>query len=124
MKYKEEAKFIWKNYVPKSGQANTVQGELLRSIERLRWEAQNNGNANWDKYFRKFTTFIWKTLKDKPELSREDKETLKSDLDRLRNYCEPYLEDDLYDRITDLICKWYISNKEPIIRDIDNKQIR
>lgn len=28
--YFEECKYIWKNYVPKSGQADNLQGELLR----------------------------------------------------------------------------------------------
>jgi len=29
----DEAKHIWKTFVPKSGQAETVQGELLRGQE-------------------------------------------------------------------------------------------
>jgi len=58
MKYFEEAKFIWKNYVPKSGQADTVQGELLRVIEKLRYEAQDNGNINWDDGFEMFCHYI------------------------------------------------------------------
>jgi len=51
MKYFEEAKQIWVNYVPKSGQSDTVEGELIRAIEKLRYEAQNNGNVNWDQGF-------------------------------------------------------------------------
>lgn len=38
-KYFNECKFIWKNFVPKSGQATVLQGELLREIEKLRCEA-------------------------------------------------------------------------------------
>lgn len=44
----EIGKFIWRNYVPKSGQSKTVQGELLRGNEKLRDESQRNGNINWD----------------------------------------------------------------------------
>ena len=47
--YLEKGKFIWQNFVPKSGQAETVQGELLRAIEKLRDEAHRNGNANFNK---------------------------------------------------------------------------
>lgn len=47
-KYFDECKYIWANYVPKSGQAQNLQGELLREIEKLRCEAQDNGNMNWD----------------------------------------------------------------------------
>ena len=39
MKYAEEAKQLWQTYVPKSGQADTVQGELIRAIEKLQDEA-------------------------------------------------------------------------------------
>jgi ankyrin repeat protein len=45
--YLETAKTIWKKLVPKSGQADTIQGELLRAIEKLRDEAQRNGNINY-----------------------------------------------------------------------------
>ena len=41
--YFEKAKFIWKNYVPKRGQSEFVQGELLRAIEKLRDKAQRSG---------------------------------------------------------------------------------
>lgn len=34
-KYFDECKYIWKNYVPKSGQADNLQGELLREIEEI-----------------------------------------------------------------------------------------
>jgi hypothetical protein len=43
----EEAKKIWQTYVPKSGQSASVQGELLRAVEKLRDEAIRNGNVNW-----------------------------------------------------------------------------
>ena len=31
-KYFDECKYIWRNYVPERGQANNLQGELLREI--------------------------------------------------------------------------------------------
>jgi hypothetical protein len=37
----EECKYIWKNMVPKSGQADSLQGELLRQAEKLHHEACN-----------------------------------------------------------------------------------
>ena len=46
--YRELGRFIWQTYVPKRGQAATVQGELLRANEKLRDESQRNGNINWD----------------------------------------------------------------------------
>ena len=32
--YFDECKYIWKNYVPQAGQADKLQGELLREIEK------------------------------------------------------------------------------------------
>ena len=42
MNYFEEGKQIWKSFVPKSGQAETVQGELLRAVEKLSARDKNN----------------------------------------------------------------------------------
>jgi len=64
MKYFEEAKQIWVKYVPKSGQSDTVEGELIRAIEKLRYEAQNNGNVNWDLGFEQFCDYLWDVLND------------------------------------------------------------
>ena len=45
--YTERARCIWRDFVPKSGQAEFEQGELLRAVEKLRDEAQRNANANF-----------------------------------------------------------------------------
>ena len=67
--YFEECKFIWQNFVPKSGQARNLQGELLREIENIRCEAQDNGNVNWDDDLTYFCEFI-KGEKDTKERIR------------------------------------------------------
>ena len=124
MKYFEEAKFVWKNYVPKDGQADTVQGELLRAIEKLRYESQNNGNINWDDRLEMFCDYIWNTLSRWGKFSNEVLTELKNDLERIQDYENPYVEDDLYDRITDNIMEWYLQNKEPIKREKNLNQYR
>ena len=50
--------------MPESGQATTLQGELLRQIEALRTEAQQNDNINFDEDYAYFCDFILQTLKD------------------------------------------------------------
>jgi hypothetical protein len=101
MRHFEEAKHIWKTLVPKSGQADTVQGELIRAIERLRWEAQNNGNVNWDEGFERFCDFIEETLAVTPPFDADALQEIHADISRLRDFEHPYLEDDLYDRLSD-----------------------
>lgn len=39
MKYFDEAKELWVNYVPRNGQSDIVEGEVIRAIEKLRCEA-------------------------------------------------------------------------------------
>lgn len=55
-------KWIWQNLIPDRGQASSVQGEILRCIEALRWEAQENGNINWDRGFEIYLEFIHENL--------------------------------------------------------------
>jgi hypothetical protein len=100
------AAWIWHHLVPKSGQAETVQGELLRAVEKLRWEAQTNGNINWDDGFVILSDYIENTLLTDSALAQEQRTALSADLKRLRDYGDPYVEDDLYDRITACIVKF------------------
>jgi hypothetical protein len=55
---------LWNELVPASGQASTIQGELIRCSSRLTSEAMRNGNVNWDRGFRIMTEFLEKHLLD------------------------------------------------------------
>jgi hypothetical protein len=118
------AGWIWKNLVPKSGQANTVQGELLRAVEKLSWEAQNNGNGNWDVGFEKLTTFLRATLGAEHRLSAQMQKSVRRDLDTLSNFEEPYIEDDLYDRLTEAVVAYCRLNPVLIAKSVDPNQYR
>src|SRR5262249_36436393 len=108
----EIARWIWHNLVPKSGQAAFLQGELVRAVEKLRWEAQENGNIKWGSGFELLIDLLTDHLLGEVRLSREEKAAIASDLERLRNFLPvhelkadadakdlPYVEDDLYDRL-------------------------
>lgn len=124
MKYFEEAKNIWKNQVPKNGQSDTIEGELIRAVEKLRYEAQNNGNGNWDEGLERFCEYIWDILNDSKTFESHSLEEIKFDIKTLLDYENPYLEDDLYDRITDRVVEWSIAHNGPIRRENDPKQYR
>ncbi|NGY88870.1 hypothetical protein F6Y05_38470 [Bacillus megaterium] len=124
MKYFEDAKKIWQSYVPASGQSNTVEGELLRAVEKLRYEAQVNGNGNWDEGFKMFCDYILETLANDKAFTMETQEKLVADINKLLDYDQPYLEDDLYDRIADLIVEWSKFHKGPIKREKNPEQYR
>ncbi|MDE6592983.1 MAG: hypothetical protein K2K57_07970 [Oscillospiraceae bacterium] len=142
--YFEECKFIWKNYVPKSGQADNLQGELLREIEKLRREAQDNGNINWDGNFEYFCDFISDTLCGQPIFSDEEKEKISVIMGYFKecgiyafkfNNGEisdeefdvmklAYTEDNLYDIICDKIGQMYKNDPAPIPYEKNEKIYR
>jgi hypothetical protein len=107
MKYFSEAREIWHSFVPKAGQADTVQGELLRAVEKLRDEARRNGNLNWDRGFFLFVEYLSLHLRDSEVFSSEIVERSTRILERLSEFRDPYLEDDLYDELGDRVVEWY-----------------
>lgn len=139
MRYLEECKYIWKNLVPKEGQSDNLQGELLRQVEKLRYEAQNNGNINWDSNFEFFCEFLQSSLCSSDAISDKEKAAVSDALQRIKSagqvaykFAEgeisdeeledefhhnddlAYVGDDLYDLICEAIGSFYIKNKVPI----------
>jgi ASC-1-like (ASCH) protein len=113
--YQEIGMYIWKTYVPKSGQAQTEQGELLRAIEKLADEAQRNGNINFNaKCHGLLISYLRKYLTDEKVFDKKTIEQIIKDLDTISDRKKPYLEEDLYDRLRERIFDWYLKNKEPI----------
>jgi hypothetical protein len=53
--WRTEFKRLWKELVPPEGQANTVQGELIRAVGKLKDEAFRNGNQNFGKRITEFS---------------------------------------------------------------------
>lgn len=133
-KYFDECKFIWKSYVPKNGYSTVLQGELLRELEKLRCEAQDNGNINWNEEFSFFCDFIKETLFSQTIYSDEEKEKYKLILSYFKECGDyavkyhsghisdedleiekiAYTDDNLYNIIADAIGRFSISCKNPI----------
>jgi hypothetical protein len=106
--YYHKAKTIWEKYVPKNGQAKYVQGELLRAIEKLRDEAHRNGNINFNKNCHVILiAYLREYLCDNSLFETSTLDQINSDLDRLLVYEQPYLDDDLFDRINHRIVDWH-----------------
>ncbi|MED4029202.1 hypothetical protein P4672_23420 [Priestia megaterium] len=125
MKYFDEAKELWLNYVPRNGQSDIVEGEVIRAIERLRCEAQGNGNANWDGGFEMLVLYILDVLNDPDVFSTAMLAEIKADVHTLLTSAEdPYLEDDVYDRLTDRVIEWHIAKGGPIKREKNSQLYR
>ena len=113
------ARWIWKNLVPKVGRSQSIQGEVLRAIEKLRWEAQSNGNINGGALHDHYADFIESSLTSVECFSDVEKESIRKDVRRLKIFLSPndlkdrsqasqlpYIEDDLYDRLGRCLVKF------------------
>jgi hypothetical protein len=86
---------------PHIRQCDTVQGELLRAVEKLAWETRNNGN--WDSGFEILSDFLESTLCAESLLSDPLRWSVRHDLDRLRDFKPLYPEEDLFDRLREAV---------------------
>ena len=137
-KHFEECKYIWRNMVPKSGQANNLQGEMLRIAEKLRNEAVDNGNINWDGNFQWFCDFLKEKLASCGLFDETKNMKIKMILDYIKdngNYAGKYAngeisddqvdifklaytDNDIYDYLEDAIVEYYLVHKVPISYEI------
>lgn len=121
MRHLEEARTLWQTYVPQRGQASTVQGELMRSVEKLRDEAQRNGNVNWGSDHEKLVAFLRGTLLDSELFESAAETEIESDIQRLLDFEHPATEDEPFDRLTDRIVEWSRAHPNPVLRDLDSE---
>ncbi|NEA72582.1 hypothetical protein C8250_041410 [Streptomyces sp. So13.3] len=118
MKYAEEAGRIWRTYVPKRGQADTVQGELIRAVEKLRDEAVRNGNINWDDSFERLVLFLQRTLSDSQVFDTSASQEIADDLTLISDPGVP-ADDGPFDRLTDCLVVWCREHPDPVARSHD-----
>lgn len=120
---KNEFRALWQSLVPDSGQASTVQGELIRSVGRLRDEAERNGNANWDEGHELFCDFIEITFQPM-KLNNRDRERIEIILNRMRQPHVSYRNYELFDELEDYSVDWCKRHPEPIPKPNDPRQYR
>ena len=119
MNYLNKAKTIWVEEVPKSGQSFTIQGELIRSIEKLRDESQRNGNINRDDGHQIMLNYIEATLLGEEKLTNLDK--IVEILQMLRNDEQIILDDEPYDFLTEKVIEWHTIHPGKNARDINSE---
>ncbi len=101
-------KRIWQECVPKSGQSLTVEGELLRSVEKLRDEALRNGNGNWDEGFEILLQFLGGRLLDSKVFSASILKDTNTILAQLAKQNPPLLDDAPFDRLSDRVVDYFL----------------
>lgn len=99
--------------VPLSGPAPTLQGELLRSVETLRDDAQHHPN-DFRKSHRRMAAFIRDTLIKSGIYNEAENKSIKAATAKLRKVSRPYTKDDVYDQLVDQVCVFCSRYEEPI----------
>ena len=72
--------------VPDCGAATSLQGEILRSVDRLAGEERRNGNLNWSKGYSQFVRFLRDTLLDQHAFDEARRSELSAQLDTIERH--------------------------------------
>src|SRR5689334_14663175 len=100
--------------VPKSGQAKTQQGEMLRAVEKLRDSWYREGNAYWDDAYEHFVDYLREHLTSEDSFTDKQKRQINEDLDIVADHEHGDHSDDLFDRLADRVVEWTHAHPEPI----------
>ena len=125
--WKTEQTRLWESLVPSEGQADTLQGELIRVAGKLTDQAFRNGNMNWDAEHEKLWRFVGRHLDDSKTFSEEDRKLIREKIDEIiRDNETPDLSGDgcCYYIISERVVDWCMANPTPIPRQKDPNLIR
>jgi hypothetical protein len=113
---------LWKSLVPRSGQAATVQGELMRCTGKLADEAYRYGNANWGPDHERMARFVGFTLDDPATFTVETLERLRRAVDEvIHTHRNPDVSGhgSAHYLLTELAVRWCVAHADPIPRTPD-----
>ncbi len=92
---------------------------MLRANEKLRDEAQRNGNGNWDSDHELLASYILDTIVADRTIADDVISQLRADIGRVCDADHPYTEDDLFDRIERVILDWCAAHPDPVPRAVN-----
>ncbi|MDO5030855.1 MAG: ankyrin repeat domain-containing protein [Corynebacterium sp.] len=96
----DQFRYLWNNLIPYGGAAKTVQGEVIRIVGRIGYEALEMGYINWDEEFVKMADYWLETVG-----AAEDAIAV---VKRKKAY------DDEIDELTEAAVKWVEEHPMPI----------
>jgi hypothetical protein len=108
---------LWSQLVPGSGQADTVQGELIRAVGKMRDELLRNGYANWDGGYEILSSFALARLTD-GSFGPTTTEGVRKDIDAIQRYGRDesvtYDLEAAHDRLCEAAVAWCVKHPEPM----------
>jgi hypothetical protein len=81
--WKKEHTRLWNDLVPPDGQADTLQGELIRIAGKLTDQAFRNGNMNWDEDHEKMWRFVGKHLDDPQTFNESERQLIRDKIEEI-----------------------------------------
>ena len=93
----------------------SLAGQMLHAVETLRDEAQQHGNAGYGRPHKKMAVFVRDTLVKSGIFDKATIDRIRSATASLMKASKPYLPDDVYDQLVDLICVLYIQRSAPVM---------
>jgi hypothetical protein len=115
----KEYRQLWDQLVPERGQAETIQGELIRCTGKITDEAYRNGNINWDASFDQMAQFIGDTLNDSTVFSDAELTKIRkaaSEITLLRKSPDVSGPGSPYYYLAEQAVKWCKHREKPIPR--------
>ena len=93
--WKKEQGRLWRELVPADGQAETLQGELIRIAGKLTDQAYRNGNMNWDADHERMWRFIGEKISSDPIFSSAEQALIRDKIEEIiRDEASPDLSAD------------------------------
>jgi hypothetical protein len=117
--WRSEFKRLWQDLVPPQGQANTIQGELVRAVGKLKDEAFRNGNQNFGRSHLMLCKFIRQNLKDPKVFSPVELEEIDKCIDRVLNAEHPDVSgaSTCFHRLFEITVRWCEMHPDLIPRE-------
>lgn len=82
---REKTSGLWEKLVPKEGEAETIQGEMVRAIGRIQDDYYRNGFGNWYSYYYDLSRFLAAHLADETTFKPFTANVIRSDIRALHS---------------------------------------
>ena len=109
--WKKQFQEFWNSLVPKRGEAETIQGEIIRIVGKVGREILDNGGVNWNKDFSKMLQELLKYFSNGISLSEGDIDTVTNAKKQLSGGA---FNEEAIEKLEEMAVKWVLANPTPI----------